>query len=102
MVAQTATGGEVSETRTIAVSYTAAFVTVRISGGDAWILATVDGTQAPGTNKVFPSGQTLTFTGKTVTVRSGNAGTTFLAFNGQDLGKMGEVGQVTERSFSSP
>ncbi len=102
VAAKTATGAEVSETRTIAVSYTAAVVTVRIIGGDAWILATVDGTQAPGTNKIFPGGQTLTFTGKTVTVRSGNAGTTFLAFNGQDLGKMGEVGQVTERSFSSP
>ena len=102
VVAQTASGAEVSETRTIAVSYTAAVVTVRIIGGDAWILATVDGTPAPNTNKVFPSGQTLTFTGKSVTVRSGNAGTTFLAFNGQDLGKMGEVGQVTERSFSSP
>jgi len=102
VVAQTATGGEVSETRTIAVSYTAAFVTVRISGGEAWILATVDGKQEAGTGKVFPSGQTLTFTGKTVTVRSGNAGTTFLAFNGQDLGRMGEVGQVTERTFSSP
>jgi cytoskeletal protein RodZ len=101
VAAQTATG-DVQESRTIAVSYTAAVVTVRIVGGDAWILATVDGTQAPGTSKVFPSGQTLTFTGKTVTVRSGNAGTTYLAFNGQDLGKMGEVGQVTERSFSSP
>ncbi len=100
--AKTATGAEVQETRTISVAYTAAVVTVRIIGGDAWILATVDGTQAPGTNKIFPSGQTLTFTGKTVTVRSGNAGATFLAFNGQDLGKMGEVGQVTERSFSSP
>jgi cytoskeletal protein RodZ len=100
--AKTATGAEVQETRTIAVSYTAAVVTVRITGGDAWILATVDGSEAPGTNKVFPSGQVLTFTGKAVTVRSGNAGATYLAFNGQDLGKMGDVGQVTERSFSSP
>jgi len=102
VVAKTPTGAEVQETRTISVSYSAAVVIVRIVGGDAWILATVDGTQAPGTNKVFPSGQSLTFTGKSVTVRSGNAGTTYLAFNGQDLGKMGEVGQVTERSFSSP
>jgi len=62
----------------------------------------VDGTQAPGTNKVFPNGQILTFTGRSVTVRTGNAGATFLAFNGQELGKMGETGQVTERSFSSP
>ena len=102
VIAKTATGAEVQETRTVAVSYTAAVVTVRITGGDAWILATVDGTQAPGTNKIFPNGQVLTFTGKSVSVRSGNAGTTFLAFNGQELGKMGEVGQVTERSFSSP
>ena len=102
VVARTATGAEVQETRAVAVSYTAAVVTVRIGGGDAYIVATVDGTQAPGTNKVFPNGQILTFTGKSVTVRSGNAGTTFLAFNGQDLGKMGEVGQVMERSFKSP
>ena len=83
-------------------AFTAAVVTVRITGGEAWILATVDGSQAPGTNKIFPNGQVLTFTGRSVTVRSWNAGTTYLAFNGQDLGKMGEVGQVTERSFSSP
>jgi hypothetical protein len=102
VIAKTATGAEVQETRTVAVSYTAAVVTVRIVGGEAWILATVDGTQAPGTNKVIPNGQVLTFTGKAVTVRSGNAGATVLAFNGQELGKMGEVGQVTERSFSSP
>jgi len=102
VVAKTATGAAVQETRTVAVSFTAAIVTVRILGGDAWILATVDGAQSPGTNKVFPSGQVLTFSGKAVTVRSGNAGATYLAFNGQELGKMGEVGQVTERSFSSP
>jgi cytoskeletal protein RodZ len=102
VIAKTATGAEVQETRTVTVAYTAAVVTVRIAGGDAWIVATVDGTQAPGTNKIFPNGQVLTFTGRSVTVRSGNAGATFLAFNGRDLGKMGEVGQVTERSFSSP
>lgn len=102
VVAKTATGAQVQETRTVAITFTAAIVTVRIQGGDAWILATVDGTQAPGTNKIFPSGQVLTFSGKAVTVRSGNAGATYLAFNGQELGKMGEVGQVTERSFSSP
>ena len=102
VIAKTATGGEVQETRTISVSYTAAVVTVRITGGDAFILATVDGAQVPSTNKVFPSGQVLTFSGKAVTVRTGNAGVTFLTFNGQDMGKMGEVGQVTERSFKAP
>ena len=102
VIAKTATGGEVQETRTVAVAYTAAFVTVRIAGGEAWILATIDGAQAPNTNKVFPSGQTLTFSGKTVVVRSGNGGATFLVYNGQDLGKMGELGQVAERQFASP
>ena len=102
VIAKTATGGEVQETRTVTVSYTAAFVTVRIVGGEAWILATIDGAQAPNTNKVFPAGQTLTFSGKTVVVRSGNGGVTFLSYNGQDLGKMGEPGQVAERQFASP
>ncbi len=102
VIAKTATGGEVQETRTVSVSYTAAVVTVRITGGDAYILATVDGSQVPSTNKIFANGQVLTFTGKTVTVRTGNAGVTFLSFNGQDLGKMGEVGQVTERTLKAP
>ncbi len=102
IVAKTATGAEVQETRTVAVSYTAAVVTVRITGGEAYIVVTVDGAQAPGTNKILPNGQVATFSGKSVTVRSGNAGATFLAFNGQDLGKMGEAGQVIERSFKSP
>ena len=102
VVAKTATGGEVQETRTVSVTYTAAVVTLRITGGDAYILATVDGAQVPSTNRVFPSGQVLTFSGKTVTIRTGNAGVTFLSFNGQDMGKMGEVGQVIERSFKAP
>jgi len=100
VVAKTATGGEVQETRTVAVSYNAAIVTVRVTGGEAWLLATIDGTQAPNTNKVFPAGQVLTFTGRQVIVRTGNAGATFLVYNGQDLGKMGETGQVVERSFA--
>src|SRR5258708_5957 len=102
VVAKTATGAEVQEPRPVSVSFTAAVVTVRTVGGEAFIVATVDGAQAPGTNKVFPAGQVLTFTGKTVTIRTGNAGATFLSFNGQDLGKMGDAGQVTERSFKFP
>jgi hypothetical protein len=102
VVAKTATGGEVQETRSVSVSYTAAFVTVRVTGGEAYILATVDGAQAPSTNKIFSNGQVLTFSGKTVTIRTGNAGVTFVSFNGQDMGKMGEVGQVVERSFKAP
>ena len=59
VVAKTAAGAEVQETRTVAVAFTAAVVTVRIIGGDAWILATVDGAQAPGTNKIIANGQVI-------------------------------------------
>ena len=102
VIAKTANGGEVQETRTVSVSYTAAVVTVRITGGDAFIVATVDGVQVPSTNKIFATGQVLNFTGKTVTIRTGNAGVTFLSFNGQDMGKMGDPGQVVDRSFKAP
>jgi cytoskeletal protein RodZ len=102
VVAKTATGGEVGETRSVSVAYTAAVLTVRVTGGDAFLLATVDGAQVPSTNKIFPTGTVLTFTGKTVSIRSGNAGVTFLTFNGQDVGKMGETGQVAERAFKAP
>ena len=102
VIAKTANGGEVQETRTVSVSYTAAVVTLRITGGDAFILATVDGVQVPSTNKIFATGQVLNFTGKAVTIRTGNAGVTFLSFNGQDMGKMGDPGQVVDRSFKAP
>lgn len=102
VIAKTAAGAEVQETRTVTVAYTAAVVTIRVQGGEAYLLVTVDGTQAPGTNRTVPSGTTLTFTGKAITVRTGNAAATFLTFNGQDLGKMGEAGQVQERSFRAP
>ena len=102
VVGKTASGAEVQETRTVTIAYTTAIVTVRIIGGDAWIQVTVDGQTQASTGKIFPNGSILPFNGKTVAVRTGNAGMTYLSFNGQDLGKMGEVGQVTERSFSSP
>ncbi len=63
--------------------------------------STVDGAQAANTNRVYTNGQTLTFTGKQVVVRTGNAGATFVSYNGQDLGKMGTAGQVVERVFNA-
>lgn len=100
VVAKTATGAEVQETRTVAIAYTSAVVTVRISGGDAWLLALVDGAQAPNTNRVFASGQSVTFSGRQVVLRTGNAGATFVTYNGEDLGRLGGEGQVVERSFA--
>lgn len=102
VIARTATGGEVQETRTVSVAYTTASVGVRVKGGNAWLLATIDGSQAPNTNRIFPDGQTLTFSGKEVRIRTGNAAVTFLTFNGQDLGAMGDPGVVAERVFTAP
>lgn len=99
-VARTATGAESTETRTVTVAFTAAVVTVRITGGDAWLLAQVDGAQAAGTGKVFANGAVQTFQGKQVLIRTGNAGVTQVVYNGQLLGKLGEQGQVVEKTFT--
>ena len=99
-VARTATGAESTETRTVTVSFTAAVVTVIVQGGDAWLLAQVDGAQAPGTGRVFSNGASTTFTGKQVTIRTGNAGATQVIYNGQLQGKLGESGQVVEKTFT--
>ena len=101
VVARTATGAEVQEQRTVSVAYTHAVVFVQVRGGSAWILAIVDGAQDPRTNKVYPDGTTLTFVGKQVSVRSGNAGTTYLTYNGRSVGVMGQVGEVAEKSFGA-
>ena len=100
VVAKTATGAEIQETRTVAVSYTSVVVTVRVSGGEAWLLAVIDGAQAPNTNRVFSNGQTVTFSGRQVVLRTGNAGATFVTHNGEDLGRLGNNGQVVERTFA--
>lgn len=99
-VARTASGAESTETRTVTVSFTAAVVTVIVQGGDAWLLAQVDGTQAPGTGRVFASGASTTFTGRQVTIRTGNAGATQVIYNGQLQGTLGQAGQVVEKTFT--
>jgi len=99
-VARTAAGAEATETRTVTVSFTAAVVTVIVQGGDAWLLAQVDGTQAPGTGRVFTNGASTTFTGKQVVLRTGNAGATQVIYNGQLQGTLGAQGQVVEKTFT--
>lgn len=99
-VARSATGGEVTETRTVTVAFTAAVVTVIIQGGDAWLLARVDGVQAEGTGRIFTNGTSATFTGRQVTIRTGNAGATTVIYNGQLLGTLGTAGQVVDRTFT--
>ena len=102
VVARTAAGAEVEEHRTVSVSYTRAVVFVQLKGGSAWLLAIVDGAQDARTNTVFADGTTLTFVGKQVVVRTGNAGVTYLTYNGQSVGVMGVGGQVAERTFATP
>jgi cytoskeletal protein RodZ len=100
VVGRTAGGAEIIETRTVTVAFTAAVVTVKVQGGEAWLLALVDGAQAPGTGKVFAAGASQTFSGKQVTIRTGNAAATQIIYNGQLVGALGAQGQVVERTFT--
>lgn len=100
VVARPATGAELTESRSVTVVFTAAVVTVRIQGSESWLQAVVDGAVVPGTGRIYPAGQAATFTGRQVTLRTGNAGATFVVFNGQELGSLGTAGQVLERTFT--
>ncbi len=64
-----------------------------------WTKVVVDGKTAfEGTAE---KGKTMHWTGKEkVLVTAGNAGAVELTYNGQDLGKAGEVGEVIEKSFT--
>ena len=99
-VAKNASGAESAETRTVTVSFTAAVVTVRVEGGDAWLLARVDGRQVEGTGRVLAAGTVQTFTGKQVIIRTGNAAATQVVYNGELLGALGDSGEVVERTFT--
>src|SRR5207249_4485048 len=57
VVAQTATGGTLEETRNVVIVYTKAVVNVFVRGGDTWILATVDGTDVDG-GRVYHDAET--------------------------------------------
>jgi len=99
VVARNSAGGTVEETRNVVVAYTAAVVNVFVNGGDAWILATVDGTDVQGTGRVYHPGETAVFTGKVVRIRSGNAANTQVIYNGQLIASLGRQGEVVERVF---
>jgi len=100
VVARNAGGAEIIETRTVTVAFTAAVVTVKVQEGSAWLLAIVDGAQAPGTGRVVAAGTTQTFRGRQVTIRTGNAAATQIVYNGQLVGALGTPGQVVELTFT--
>jgi len=94
-------GASVTETRTVTVAYSAAVVQVAVRGADAWLQATIDGAVVPGTGRVYKDGETQTFTGKQVVLRSGNAGATQVTYNGVAQGAMGGSGQVVEKVYTA-
>lgn len=99
--ARTPDGTVIQETRTVSVVYTQAVVTVLVSGGDAWILATVDGTPANGNGgRTYHDGESVVFSGKRVVLRTGNAAVTQVIYNGQPITKLGGGGEVVERVFT--
>ena len=101
IVARNPAGGSVTETRTVTVAYTAAVVLVSVRGGDAWVQATVDGTVAAGTARVFKDGETIQYTGREVRIRTGNAAATLITYNGVAQGQMGSAGQVVEKVYTA-
>ena len=101
IVARNAAGGVVEETRNVVVGYTAAVVNVFVRGGDAWLLATVDGADVAGTGRIYKDGETVVFTGREVRIRSGNAGATSVIYNGTLIATLGRQGEVVERVFTA-
>jgi cytoskeletal protein RodZ len=101
IVARNPTGASVTETRAVTVAYTAAVIQVFVKGGDAWLQATVDGAVVPGTGRVYKDGESATFTGRQVTLRSGNAAATLVTHNGVSEGALGAQGQVVEKVYSA-
>jgi helix-turn-helix protein/glucodextranase-like protein len=101
VTAQTSAGGTVEETRNVVVVYTAAVVNVFVRGGDTWMLATVDGTDVPGSGRVYKDGETAAFIGKEVRIKAGNAAVAQVIYNGQLIAGLGKPGEVVERVFAT-
>ena len=99
IVARNASGATSTETRVVTVAYTSAVVSVTVKGGEAWLQATVDGTVVPGTGRVFKEGESATYTGREVRLRSGNGAATMVSHNGQPAVAMGQQGEVVERVY---
>jgi cytoskeletal protein RodZ len=106
VTAISAEGKTASISRTVTVAYQGVNLVVNISGGDAWLKVWVDGALDPTTppgGKVFSSGATLTFTGKTsVEVRTGSSGVTRFTLNGVSLGALGRSGMPETWLFQPP
>ena len=63
----------------------------------SWLRVVVDGKVAM--EGTFAAGTSRTFAGRSATVRVGNAGGVDISVGGKDLGPMGGLGDVAERSY---
>ncbi len=99
-------GKTASLTRTVTVAYSGVNLVITIKGGSAWLKVWVDGVLDPSTpqgGRVYASGRTLTFTGKTsVEVRTGSSGNTYYTLNGVSLGTLGKAGIPETWLFQPP
>jgi cytoskeletal protein RodZ len=101
IVAKNAAGASVTETRAVTVAYTTAVIVVAMKGGESWMQATVDGTVVAGTGRVFKDGESASFQGREVRIRTGNGAVTTITHNGQPEGAMGQPGQVVEKVYTA-
>jgi len=72
---------------------------LQVVGGSCWMRVAVDGEQAfEGT---VPAGQALSFEAdEAISLRLGNAGAVLVQLNGEDLGYLGQRGEVVSREFT--
>jgi len=101
IVAKNAAGASVTETRTVTVAYTTAVIVVTMKGGESWMQATINGTVVAGTGRVFKDGESASFQGREVRIRTGNGAVTTITHNGQPEGAMGQQGQVVEKAYTA-
>ncbi len=62
-----------------------------------WLRVRVDGD--PALEGLFDAGETFTWQGQVIEIRTGNAGGMRLTINGEDLGVLGERGEVQHWVF---
>ena len=89
-----ATGGGVSEPRPDSLT-----VEVSVEGSPSWLSILTDGTLAY--EQIAQPGFSQTFEAqREISIRTGNAGAVGVEVNGQDLGRLGESGEVLTRDFT--
>jgi transcriptional regulator with XRE-family HTH domain len=71
---------------------------LQVVDGSCWMRVSVDGQQA--FEGMVPAGQTMSFKAEEIIgLRLGNAGAVLVQLNGEDLGRLGQRGEVVSREF---